>query len=454
MTYSRIDVRELGANGAAGAFAASVGAALPDHARRAPVVGQETGAPRSWWKLAACVVRDAVAAVAIMMLVPIGVVSVQGDYLARMLYRTHSNTFARVAVAERVRPFRLPADPSITPMQAGLALNRLQANRATSPGFELLAPNARIVLPWQSVPISPGMFVTARSSFYDGPSSQAILEAAAKGFNPQERAYLAALSASPVWRDFDLVARAPAVDIIGGRFRIPFGPDAFPEQRPMPSFKTSRELSYAAVARAAYYMSIGQRDSAETVLRSIVSYGFALMDNGSTSIEGLIGGVIVGVGRDALQRFYVIQHDTRASLSALAPPPKSSVSEARTGTQPSADELRRQLLARIEDPAVPLTERFDDLQSLSVASCTNVRELLFGPRSEVVDVLGRARRTIARYPSERALVDLQTRVPALSSSYGTLNPFQALAASSASVAGLVTQNPRLVTCTRILTGGW
>ena len=31
---------------------------------------------------------------------------------------------------------------------------------------------------------------------------------------------------------------------------------------------------------------------------------------------------------------------------------------------------------------------------------------------------------------------------------------QALLASPASVAGLVTRNPRLVTCTRILSGGW
>jgi hypothetical protein len=454
MPSSRVDVREQGANGAASAFAASVGAALLRRAGRAPAVAPEVGASRSWWKGVARLARNAVAAVAIMTLVPTVLVLVQGDSLARMLYRSHDNTFTRVAAADRVRPFRLPADPSITPMQAGLALNRLQPSRATSPGFELLAPDGQIVLPWRSMSISPDMFVSARPSLYEGPSSQAILEAAARGFSPNERAYLEAVSASPVWRDFDLVARAPAVDIVGGRFRIPFGADALPEQRPIPSFKTSRELSYAAVARAAHYMAIGQRDSAETVLRSIVSYGFAIMDNGSTSLEGLIGGVIVGVGRDALQRFYLIQHDPRASSSALAPPPKSGVSAARSGTALSAEELRRQLLARIEDPAVPLTERFDGLQSLSISSCTNVRELLFGPRSDVADVLGRAERTLARYPSERALVNLQTRLPSLSSGYGTLNPFQALAASSASVAGVVTRNPRLVTCTRVLTGGW
>ena len=454
MTYPRIDVRELGANSASEVFATREGAALPSHARAAPVVAQETGTPRRWWTRAARVARNAAAAVAVMMLVPIGLVSVRGDSLARTLYRAHDNTFARVAAAERVRQFRLAPDPSITPMQAGLALNRLQPTRVTSPGFELLAPEARTAFPWQSMPISSGMFVTARSTLYSGPSSQAILEAAAAGFSPSEREYLKALSAASVWRDFDLVARAPSVDVIGGRFKIPFGPGAFPEQRPIPSFKASRELSYAAVARAAHYMAIGERDSAETVLRSIVSYGFAMIDNGSTSIEALIGGVIVGVGRDALQRFYAIQHDPRATLPALAPLTKSSVSPAHAGAQPTAEELRRRLLARLEDPEIPRTEQFDGLQSLALAPCTNVRELLFGPRSDMTAILDRARRTIARYPSERALVDLQTRLPSLSSGFGPANPIQELAASAGSVAGLVTQNPRLVTCTRILSGGW
>jgi hypothetical protein len=39
----------------------------------------------------------------------------------------------------------------------------------------------------------------------------------------------------------------------------------------------------------------------------------------------------------------------------------------------SAADTRRRLLARIEDPAVPLSERFDGLRDVSLASCTNVR---------------------------------------------------------------------------------
>ena len=79
-----------------------------------------------------------------------------------------------------------------------------------------------------------------------------------------------------------------------------------------------------------------------------------------------------------------------------------------------------------------------------------MRELLFGPSAETRQVVERARHTLARYPSEVALVELLTRPSDASSS----NPIRTLAVSSASVAGVVLQNPRLVSCTRILSGGW
>ena len=453
MTQPRIHVREQGASASAAAFGAAGGVVhLKDGSSTAVANGDGTS-PRTFWSLAARLVRSAAVAVALMMLVPIGLVAVRGDNLARSLHQWNTNAAARVAAVDGMRPFRLPADRSITPIQAGRALNALLPSRTKSPGFDLTEPSTPPILPWQAVPMAPGMFATARSNFYDGPSSQTILEAVARGFSASERAYLQALATSPAWRDFDLVARAPAVDVVGGRFKTPFAPEALPAQRPIPSFRTSREFAYAGVARAAYYMSAGHRDSAETALRSIVSYGFAMIDNGTTSTEGLFGAVIVGVGRDALQRFYLIQHDPRAGLPALAPVKSAPTAASRAVLQLSAADARRRLLARIEDPAVPLGERFDGLQNLSLASCTNVRELMFGPASDVTGVLGRAPNSVARFPSEQALVELQSRLP-LASESASLGPIQSVAASAASVAGVVTRNPRLATCTRVLTWGW
>jgi len=423
-------------------------------AKRAPLSPSvpDTATSRSWWGRSLRLVRNALVAVVAMALVPIGLVTWQGDRLARVMYP--ANIAARAAIAEPIRSFALRTDPSITPMQAGIALNALQPIRTRVRGFETIAPAAQPVATWQTVAMAPDLFPTARPDHYEGPSSRSILEASVKGFSQRELEYLRSLAAAPVWREFDLVARAPAVDAIGGRLRVPFAPEAQPEERPLPSFRSSRELAYAAVSRAAYHMALGQRDSAEAVLRSIVSFGFTFIDNGTSGLEEVIGSVVVAIGRDALQRFYVIQRDPRATSPALMRPSRDAASSF-DGTVPrSADDVRRRLLANIEDPAVALGVRFESLRMLGGTSCTNVRELLFGQSAETRQVVERARHSLARYPSEVALVELLTRPSYATPEASSPNPIRALAVSSASVAGVVLQNPRLVSCTRILTGGW
>ena len=97
-------------------------------------------------------------------------------------------------------------------------------------------------------------------------------------------------------------------------------------------------------------------------------------------------------------------------------------------------------------------ERYEALRLLSAASCTNVRELLFGPGSDVTDAFRNARRDLARYPSERALVDLVHLKPEARRAELGFDPLQMLAVSSATVAGVVLRNPRLAACTRIVGG--
>jgi hypothetical protein len=460
MKRTRLDMHDAVTAGAGNVFGQDVGASMPmpAPAHGAPL-SREGKTPRSWLSLAGRIVRNAAIAVALMTLVPIGLTVVRGDRLARMAYNAGANTAARVSAADPVRPYRLPVDPSITPMQAGLALNALQQHREPVPGFTPIEPTARPSATWRTLAMSPGMFKTARSTMYAtpnaAPASQAILEAAANGFTPQELEYLRKLATAPVWREFDLVARAPAVDIIGGQFRIPFGAEASSETRPLIRFKDTREIADAAVSRAAYYMARGDRASAETVLRSIVSFGFVMIDNSSTALDELIGSIIVGTGRDALQRFYALEHDPRANASALAPPSRITRADVAAHEAPtSTDDVRRETIARVDDPTLPPGARLDALRSLSLASCTNPRELLFGPRADVADVLARARRTLARYPSERALIDLQSQVSGQPSGFKATNPLQAVAVSAASISSVVLQNPRITTCTMILSTDW
>jgi hypothetical protein len=410
---------------------------------------------RSWFRIAARIVRDAAIAVALLATVPILLVATQGERIWGH-GNFASSVRTRMKQVEVARSLALPADPSITPMQAGLAYSALIPARESA-DFPAIEIASRPEATWRTAVLTPDMFTTAAPDLYHGPSSKTILEAVSKGFNAQETAFLHTLATAPVWRDFDIVARAGAMDIIGGQLKVPFAPTATAEQMPLTNFKAAREMAYAAVSRAAYHMSIGQRDSAETVLRSIVSFGFVMIDNSTNLMDELIGNLMVGTGRDGLRRFYVITHDPRANTPALAQLDNSLYLRANEQTstlRPSVDEVRQQLIAQSADPSVARGERFETLRQLSVSSCTNVRDLMFGQRTDVTDAIRNARSTLARYPSEQALVDLVSRPPELGRSDGGYDPIQALAVSSATVAGVVLRNPRLATCTRLVVGGY
>jgi hypothetical protein len=462
MRETRVDSRASIAGGWAGApeeaqlpVQVPKGSPRPDgaHAARPRKMEASAAAPRSRIHFALRMVRDAAIAVALMTLVPVGIVGVWGDSLWRTNF---GNTREKLAQIETSRPLSLPTDPSITPDRAGLALGALVQERG--PDFPArVAPPAEAS--WRGATLAPGMFPTARPVSFNGPSSGGILEAAQKGLTPAEMAFLKTLATAPVWKEYDILVRAPAADLVGGRFRIPFGAGVNYSFLPNSRFTETKELAYAAVSRAAWHLANGRRDSAETVLRSIASYGFVLTDNGTTVMDELIGSVIVGIGRDALRRFYVITGDPRAASAAVAAAPRLAWQQqgGRALNAATTGELRTQLLERAADPSASRGERFEDLGKLAVSECTNVRELMFGARPDVSDAFRRARQELARYPAEQALLDMEARrMDGIARSLGTLpagNVFSRLAASTAAVAGAVLQNPRLLTCTRLIIEG-
>jgi hypothetical protein len=407
--------------------------------------------PRSWVATALRIVRNAAVAVAVMALVPIGFVALRGDSLARALYLDSPNMSSRVAATQALRKYALAPDATITPTLAGASFNALHRPRVKAVGFENISPAPRPAPAWRTILPAPDVFPAVQQKGFSGPVvSNDVLEATARGLSIGEMGYLRAIATDPVWRDFDLVARAAAIDIIGTAFRTPFGGNARPEQRPLTPMRDSKELATAAVWRAAYHLAMGQRDSAEAVLRAVISFGFTFIDNGSAPMEELIGTVIVGIGRDALQRFYAIEHDPRANapeLQAQRPPLRAGDAFP---PPPTGEQSRAALLQRIDDAAEPLAGRLEGLRAASGLACTNERELLLGSRSDVTDLLKRARRTVARFPSERALIDLNARQPWRPADYRWTDPAGSLAVSMASVAGTVFNNPRLAQCTAML----
>ncbi len=434
--------------GAAGGFDAGAEGALPVRADdRGVVAPEKTRARRSWLGIGLRIVRDAAVAVAFMTLVPLAIVAFKGENTWG-----HGNfgngVRVKLALSERYRALALAKDPAITPTQAGLAFNALQPWPERD-AFPLLTAPTRPAHSWETATLTSDMFVNGTMNFgFHGPSNAVILERVAKGFTPQEATYLRTLATAPVWREFDLIARAPAVDIIGGSFKLPFPENADVSLMPT-SIKATRELALAAVSRAAYHLSIGQRDSAETVLRTIVSFGFVMIDNGHTAMDGLIGNIIVAIGRDALARYYALTNDPRAALPSVAPPARASGAENH---RLPMDQMRQFLIAEAANPDEFLGIRFEALRLLSAASCTNVKELMFGNGSDITAAIEKARTDLARYPSEKVLVDLVAQLQQPRMAELKYDPIQALAVSSATVAGTVLRNPRLAACTRIVTG--
>lgn len=373
------------------------------------------------------------------------------------------NTQGRLAEAEAVRPFALPKDGAMPPDAAGVAFFRLGQRPGSSPtGFRYRDVGEFAVFPWREHALAPDEFKDARgASYVGGPDPRKVIPAVRAGLNAGERAVLRRIGTAPLWADFDAVARAKQVDVLGGRLVTPFdSPDAVYWNIPIPRFAATVELAQAGVARAAWHLSEGRRAEAERALRAVMSYGFVLIDDGTFVIDQLVGARIVRIGRDALAQLYTALGDPRAAqiaeatARAAAAPPRLAVDLPATATY---DERRAHALAFAADPLVPRPLALEaGLQRLQALSCGNPRELVLGPSQQTRDAFAAASDRLARFPSEREAIRLIARgmeqgmPPFLLSAGLASEPV----ARIADLAGRIYRNPRLPGCMTVLADRW
>jgi hypothetical protein len=408
---------------------------------------------RIWMRRARRVALDLAIVLAAMTAVPVLAVSLSNGAVWRSGPALW-NAEERVRAVEASRPFTIPADPSITPLDAGRSFLALQDTRSSAVFPTQDVPH--LAATWRSLHVTSTMFREADPSRGHFASPTRIMQAAQKGFSAEEMEYLRKLASAPAWRDFDRVARAPAMDMIGGQFKIPFSPAATAFELPITQTGALRDAAEAAVSRAAYHFASGQRDSAEVILRSIVSFGFAMVDNGPGLVHQLSGRSVVAIGMEGLESFYSVTHDPRAAAVRAARPnflaPARQILAPADGT---VEAMRRDLIRRIDDPNEPRGIRFYSLRELSMSSCTNVRELLFGPRADVDDAFARAKHELARYPSEQAYIDLIRRPPGPNTIYARDpgQPLRWMLVGASTIAGAALHNPRLAECTMVTLNG-
>lgn len=459
MQQMRLDSKDGIASGWAGA-GISDARKMPDRVRAnasaASRIGDDVDEQtnkRGWASVALHFARNALVGLVLLTAVPVAIVGWRSQHLS---YNDYNRPFERVGRVERFRPLMAAKDPAITPLQAGMAFHALQSYKQNKE-FPMVPVASSVERPWRTHRISADLFASSgpRMLAFDGPSPQHIVESVPGGFSETELAWLRTVADAPVWKDFDKVGAANAVDLIGGQYQLPFRDDAFAVAMPTTQFANTKELAYAGVSRAAYYLAIGQPAKSEAALRSIVSFGFVMIDNANSTIDALIGSVIVNIGRNGLEQFDVATHGTNVLAHDVPGANSTQSSGVQRRLSVSSDQLHQRLLTDAANKDAPRGLRMEQLNQLSFATCTNIPEMIFGPSEETRAAFANAKTTLARYPSEQALLDLMldatNRVPEKEI---VKSASERLIMGAAAVASTVTGNPRFAACTRIASNYW
>jgi hypothetical protein len=450
MQRMQLDSKELLTNGVLGAASARN---IPAHATShgtaaAPGTSHvsPTKSARGWLRAASRFARNAA----------IGLVAISALPLAVIVWRhsqpVHDNVTGiagQLADIDHMRSLRIAADPSITPMQAGMAFRALQL-RAPSAEFPTVPNAAESARPWKSLALPKGFeFLDTRA--FDRTISQGMIAQSRSGFSDAQLAYLRDLAEAPVWESFDRVARASEVDMIGGLYVLPFREGANAMDMPLLKYMNTTELANAGVSRAAYYLAMKQPAQAEAALRSVVSFGFALIDNGTGALDALIGRQIVIAGRNGIRQYNevtgrIVPDNENAPVRRSVAP--GSATRAR---QPiSAEVMRARSIANATDVTLPQSLRYASLSQLSTSSCGSVRDVMFGPSSDVQAAFENAERGLASESSNRAYLELlRTTTNQVPSSSWSRWIGDDLVMGTASIAAAITRNPRIETCTMI-----
>ncbi|QJR35775.1 hypothetical protein [Gemmatimonas groenlandica] len=393
----------------------------------------DTGSHRGGWPRSLLgVLRNAVVGLALLSAIPLALIGSGRTVVTRDSVRL----VAQATRVDHLRVLRAPINQAISPQEAGAALRRLSTGTPTNT-FPLQSSSAVHDRPWQRIELSSDMFPTMRTPQFKGPANFMVIAKTVEGYSAKEMAYLREVANAPVWADFDAVATAANVDLVGSMSGTTMSSKVTTlSQFPSISFSGNKQLAFAAVSRAAYYEASGDHAEAERVLRTLVSYGFTLIDQGAGGIDAMLGRVIVDIGRDGLWHFYTIRGRSEESVLVEPLPLAASVT---TPVWRSATDIAA-------DGHLPRTVRLEALSSLSLQSCGSLRTVLTGPSAATKRAISDARASMVRYPSEHALFDLIERSvehgPELD--YGNAyNPIVGIA----QVVSAVTGNPRVANCT-------
>lgn len=334
----------------------------------------------------------------------IAVTTAIGPILAEIAVPTFLAVQEMAGGAEILRRFQLDSDPSVQAGPAGAALQNL-AFVGSDGGTE----------PYEQGPTTSyqeGWFPD-EGSFPD-PFSESVaydlMSQPLADFSAEEQAALRQAATHPAHGEFEVVARAQLVDIVSGRWTLPFPDTLTFQDLPWPRFQSFRTAGLSLVAKATVELSDGQPEEAERTLHELITIGFLLIDQGPTLLDNLVGVELTRTGADALEAYYrrVGRDDEAEALEWAREGALSAAGKARAGLVP---EDVRALLQGVPD----LVENEEALRGLRweyfatfnmLAPCINLQRMVFGPGDTLDEWRQRAERSIVRVPGEQELFDL------------------------------------------------
>jgi hypothetical protein len=341
--------------------------------------------------------------IALLPTMTISVTTAIGPILAEIAVPSFQPVQEAAGGAEALRRYRLTQDPTISPDDAGAALQNLAfvGGRSTPEPTER-SPSTTYATDW-----------FPNADYFPDPFSETVASDLVTRdmatFSEQEQASLRQAATHPAQAEFELLARAQLIDVVSARWRLPF-PDSTTFQDLWAPFPALRTAGLARVAKAAAELADGQPQEAEGTLRELISTGFLLIDEGPTMLDNLMGVVLADMGGDALEAYYrrtgqnVLADELEwARSSALG-----AARKARAGLIP---EDIHSLLQGIPD----LVEAEDALRGLrweyfatfnTLAPCINLHKMVFGPDETYEDWRERVRDALVRMDGERELFEL------------------------------------------------
>ena len=316
----------------------------------------------------------------------------------------YANTHAKVARIQRLSTYRVAPDSTISGLRAGQALHAITRAGSNEPLHKWEKAPA-IVIPTGAPPAATDLFPTG-----EGGWSSVAFRRARFGFTREQRNFLESLANNAALEEFQILARAPSLDLIAAYWDIPAGKEPWWPELPVPKVVALRTAAQSNTARAALDLAAGRPGDAEHRLREVISTGFLMIKDGDNLLLNLIGASLVTNARTSLVALFdATSRAKEARLISAETDPVITIVE-QGGRQASRDENSREVRRAILDRSEIRGFRWDLLlSSFSLEPCADMHQVIFGADSLHRATLAEARKTLVRRPSDSLLFAIAER---------------------------------------------